>query len=271
MASPLSSVLQTLASRRVSLGNTSRCFQSTKAQIITYFSDPFDSTCNPNTFPSKPQLSGTAYFDEPGSTPYGSQLFFVDPHLHTPYTYQYNLSIQHELAPNLIFEASYLGSSSHGLTSLQDINPFKLGTTDRILNLSRRETVHVPTQTPGTPAGWVAASGPWMSLRTLSLQCQLQCLDREPDKERWKYPCQQRLFYGLPCTYGHSIDNASGFQQRNDGIVPSYQPELLLGPRAISTVRNRITFSGGWDLPFDRAWHSGPRRLTQGWSLFRRY
>jgi hypothetical protein len=33
-------------------------------------------------------------------------------------------------------------------------------------------------------------------------------------------------------------------------------------------VRHRITFSGGWDMPIDQAWKSGPKRLTQGWSLF---
>ena len=31
---------------------------------------------------------------------------------------------------NTVLEISYVGSSSHGLTSLIDINPFILGTTD---------------------------------------------------------------------------------------------------------------------------------------------
>ena len=31
----------------------------------------------------------------------GGSVYFVDPHLKTPYTYQYNLSIEHELAPTL--------------------------------------------------------------------------------------------------------------------------------------------------------------------------
>ena len=35
-----------------------------------------------------------------------------------------------------------------------------------------------------------------------------------------------------------------------------------------SDVRQRISFSGGWDLPFDRLWSTGPKRLTQGWSLY---
>ena len=33
-------------------------------------------------------------------------------------------------------------------------------------------------------------------------------------------------------------------------------------------VRHALVFSGGWDLPFDRAWQSGPKLLTKGWSLY---
>src|ERR1700735_1913559 len=41
------------------------------ASPITYFSDPFDSSCNINTFPSVARLSGPAYFAIPGSLPFG--------------------------------------------------------------------------------------------------------------------------------------------------------------------------------------------------------
>src|SRR4029077_16830020 len=47
------------------------------------------------------------------------------------------------LKRNLNLELTYIGSSSHGLTSLVDINPFKLGTTDRILNLTAGNTTCV--------------------------------------------------------------------------------------------------------------------------------
>ena len=33
-------------------------------------------------------------------------------------------------------------------------------------------------------------------------------------------------------------------------------------------MRQVISFSGGWDLPFDRAWAGGPKVLTKGWSLY---
>ncbi len=69
----------------------------------------------------------------------GGGVFFVDPHLRTPYTYQYNLSIEHEVARKTTVEVAYVGSSSRKLTALRDVNPFDLttlssGNPQRILN-----------------------------------------------------------------------------------------------------------------------------------------
>ena len=75
-----------------------------------------------------------------------------------------------------------------------------------------------------------------------------------------------RTYFNFSYTLSHSIDNASGFRQRSSS-VPTYNPNLYRGS-SDQDVRNRITFSGGWDLPFDTMWQSGPKRLTQGWSLF---
>ena len=73
-------------------------------------------------------------------------------------------------------------------------------------------------------------------------------------------------YFTLGYTWSHGIDNTSGFRERNSS-VPTYNPGLF---RASSDqdIRNRITFSGGWDMPWDRVWESGPSRLTKGWSLF---
>jgi hypothetical protein len=77
-------------------------------------------------------------------------------------------------------------------------------------------------------------------------------------------------YFTLAYTFGHSIDNASGFRNR-DSQVPAYNIRQF---RASSDfdVTNRITFSGGWDLPFARMWASGPswvvNRVMKGWSLY---
>jgi hypothetical protein len=236
-------------------------------QVLTLFSDPYGSTGSPNPFPSSPPTSSLNFADA-GFLPFGGgSAFFVDPHLHTPYTYQYNLSVQHEVAPSLVFEADYVGSSSHGLTSLQDVNPFILGTTDRVLNL-----------TPGN-SSCQDASGNSTSGQTPDATCSFGSIDEFRNIVNANYNAMTasltkrmgntrlgNVYFTFGYTYAHNIDNASGFRQRSD-FVPTYQPELLRASSDID-IRNRVTFSGGWDLPFDRAWSSGPKRLTQGWTLF---
>jgi len=74
------------------------------------------------------------------------------------------------------------------------------------------------------------------------------------------------MYFILGYTYAHSIDTASGFRNTN-GQVPAFNSKLF---RASSDfdLRHRLTISGGWDLPFDRTWDSGPKKLTKGWSIY---
>jgi hypothetical protein len=237
-------------------------------QVLTFFSDPYTSTCTVNPFPSKPPTSNFD-FGASGFLPFGGgSAFFVNPHLHTPYTYQYNLSLQHEFLPSLSMEINYIGSSSHGLTGLEDVNPFVLGTTNRILNL-----------TPGN-SSCQDVSGNSTSGQPDTATCSFGALNEFANVSNANYngmtasltkqvgsTAVGNMYFTFGYTYGHSIDDVSGFRQRNDGLVATGDPGRF---RASSDfdVTNRIVFSGGWDLPFDRAWESGPKRLTQGWSLF---
>src|SRR5277367_4383815 len=246
-----------------SLTGNSCAASNQPAQIVTYFSDPFDSTCTENTFPSVPQLNGTVYFSNPSSLPFGSQLFFVDPHLKTPYTYQYNLSLQREVVPTLVLEVNYLGSSSHGLTALQDINPFVLGTTDRVLNLTPGNS-SCPDANAGNSEGagcTFAALDEFRNIVDANYNALTTSLTKRMGDTRFG-----SVYFIVAYTWSHAIDNASGFRQRSDQ-VSSYNPELLRAS-GDTDVRNRFSLSGGWDLPFDRVWSSAPKRLTQGWTLF---
>lgn len=215
------------------------------------FSDPFGNTGQPNPFPSRPPASNID-FAAAGFLPFGGGgVFFVDPHLRTPYIYQYNLSIQRELAKDLIAEVDYVGSSSHKLTALVDRNPFILGTTHRVLNT-----------TPGNNDGSFSFIDEFRNAANAhynSLQASLQ-------KGLSKTRIFGNTYFTLGYTWSHSIDDASGFRNRNSR-VPFYNTRQF---RANSDfdVRHRFTFSGGWDMPFDNWWSSGPKRLTQGWSLY---
>ena len=235
-----------------------------------FWTDPFGSAGAPNPFPSRPPPSNLD-FNAAGFLPInaGESAFFVDPHLKTPITYQYNLSVQHELAPHTALEVSYVGNVSHGLTSLIDINPFVLGTTDRVLNLGSGDSscpdASAPPPPPNSPPPPVCSFGSVPEFKNISNSF-YNSLQASLNRQLVDSHYLGRTYFTLAYTYAHGLDNASGFRQRNSN-VPSYQPNLFYAS-SDQDVRQRLTFSGGWDLPVDRLWSSGPKRLTHGWSLF---
>jgi outer membrane receptor protein involved in Fe transport len=233
-----------------------------QSSIVTNFSDPFAAVGIPNTFPSTPPPSNV---DFSPYLPFGAgSLFFVDPHVRTPFTYQYNLSLQRELARNLSLEVGYVGSSSHGLTSLQDVNPFVLGTTNRVLNLGAADTT-CPDET-ALNANLFGCSFAQISEFRNVANANYNALEASLTEQTSKSAKFGGLYFTLGYTYSHGIDDASGFNQRNRN-VPSYDAGLFRASSDMD-VRHRVTFSGGWDLPFENMWREGPKRLTQGWSLF---
>ncbi len=235
---------------------------SNQSSILTFFNDPFGSTGTPNNFPSTPVDHN---MDFSNILPFGGgSLFFVDPHLKTPYTYQYNLSVQQQVFRDTVLEVSYLGSNSHGLTGLQDVNPFVPGTTDRVLNLGTGDTT-CPDDTGGNPNLFGCSFAPISEFRNVT-EANYNSLVASLTKQVGDSAMFGRTYFTLGYTYAHEIDNVSGFRQRNS-TVPSLQPELFRAS-GDTDVRHRITFSGGWDLPFDNLWKSVPKRLTEGWSLF---
>jgi hypothetical protein len=155
--------------------------------------------------------------------------------------------VQHNLFADTILETNYVGSSGHGLTSLKDINPMVLGSTNRALDSSCFECFgQLPEFQNVSNANYNALEA---------------SLTRQPKSSKLG-----TAYFTLAYTYGHNLDNASGFAQRNS-TVPAYSPDLFYAS-GDSDVRHRISFSGGWDLPFDQMWATGPKRLTQGWSLY---
>jgi hypothetical protein len=233
---------------------------------LTYMSHPFQNACNydangdcvslgvANTFPSTPPASNVDF------TPFlpvntTGAIYLDDPHLRTPYIYQYNLSLQRNLFADMVLETNYVGSTGRGLTSLKDINPTILGSTSRLLNS--------PSGNCGIYQG-VTCFGQLPEFRNISnanYNAFEASLTRQPKDSRLG-----TVFYTVAYTYGHNIDNASGFAQRN-ASVPAYAPNLFRAS-GDSDVRHRISLSGGWDLPFDRLWGEGPKRLTKGWSVY---
>jgi Carboxypeptidase regulatory-like domain/TonB-dependent Receptor Plug Domain len=225
---------------------------------LNYMSQPFEAAGVPNTFPSHPPAANVSFVPDLPINSTGF-IYLVDPHLRTPYVYQYNLSLQRNLFADVVLETNYVGSSSHGLTSLKDINPMVLGTSNRVLNLAPGNATCGPANAnqpicySDLPEFQNVANANYNALET--------SLTREP-----KNSPLGTLYFTFAYTFSHNLDDASGFRQRNS-IVPYYAPHSYYAS-SDSDVRQRISFSGGWDLPLDRMWATGPKRLTRGWSVY---
>jgi Carboxypeptidase regulatory-like domain/TonB-dependent Receptor Plug Domain len=214
-----------------------------------YLSNPFgtNNTGTPNGFPSTPPTS-TASFA--ASEPFGSTggVYLVDPHLRTPYVYQYNLNIQQQMPGGMVLETGYVGYDAHKLTSLVDIDPFPLGSNTRIYN---------PDSTNSLFSQMLEFKNVGVANYN-ALQVNLT--------KRYANSSVGNVFYTFAYTWSHELDNVSGFRQRNSQVP--YYDENYFWASGDTDVRQALTFSGGWDLPFDRIWEGGPKLLTKGWSLY---
>jgi outer membrane receptor protein involved in Fe transport len=215
----------------------------------TGLQDPYGASGAVNPFPSKPPASNID-FGAAGFLPFGGGgVYFVDPHLRTPYVYQYNLSLQQQVFPGTVLEVGYLGYDAHKLTGLVDVNPFIPGTNTRLLNvgLDSPQFSYVDEFQNATKAYY---NGLKVSLR----------------KDFGNMHGWGSSFFLLGYTWSHEIDNVSGFRQRNSN-VPYYNHDQFRAS-GDTDVRDVIAFSGGWELPFANLWQSGPKKLTSGWSLY---
>ncbi len=220
-----------------------------------FMTDPFGTTGTPNPFPSKAPAPNID-FGAAGFLPFGGGgVFFVDPHLRTPYTVQYNLDIQREVARNVAWEVGYVGSQSRKLTTLVDINAFDPATLTSAPHRFLNEIGTVDdARFSFTPEFENAVNANYNALQTK--------LSKKPTAT----PILGTTYFTLAYTWAHSIDNSSGFRNRNSE-VPFFQRNVFRTSSDFD-IRQQVSFSGGWDLPFDHAWTGGPKRLTQGWSLF---
>lgn len=208
------------------------------------FADPYKAAGRPNPFPSKPPSRG---MDFSPFLPFGGNgVYFVNPHLRTPYVYQYNLTLQRQLTKTMVAELAYVGNSSHKLTGQIDSNPFVLGTDHRVLNAAGDNFSYTSTFAN-------VGTGNYNSLQA--------SLEKRFGNTGFFGSSGFRASY----TYGHAIDTSSGFREKNNGMVPSYNPKLLRAS-GDEDIRHNLSISGQWELPFEKLW-SGARRLTQGWML----
>ncbi|MBV9483970.1 MAG: TonB-dependent receptor [Acidobacteria bacterium] len=208
------------------------------------------SSGQPDPFPSVPPPP-SLNFASKGYLPFGFGDLFVNPHLRTPYIYQYNISVQRQLTNDTLAELGYAGSSSHKLLTWVDENPIVPGSGQRLLNM--REGLN---NTNGF-APLVTFDG----LNNANYNGLLASLTHRTAD----IPYLGSVFFTFSYTWSHNLDNGSGFNQRT-GQISFFEPHRFYGNSDFD-IRNRVVFSGGWELPFAKMWSNASRRLTAGWTL----
>ncbi len=215
-----------------------------------YLSQPFQSAGVVNPFPSRPP-SPNVNFADAGFLPFGGgAIYLVDPKLRTPYVFQYNFSIEQQLGTGLVFDVGYIGMDSHKLTALVDANPFIPGTNNRIYD-------------PGDPTN--STYSYLYEFQNLG-KSNYNALETSLTKRMSGNRFFGNTFFTFAYTWSHELDNGSGFRERNSQ-VPAFDHNAFYASGDFD-LRQIVSLSGGWDLPFDQLWQRGPKVLTRGWSLY---
>ena len=161
-------------------------------------------------------------FGAAGFLPFGGGgVYFVDPHLRTPYTIQFNLGVQRSLGQGVTAEAGPTSEASPASTrALTDTNPFILGSgTDRLYD------------TANGGLGNYSYLNTFKNITSESYSSLQSSLRKQTSSSPYvgNHPTSS-----CPTPYAKNMDNVSGFRQRN-AEVPFYNPSQLLLPSRIWT------------------------------------
>jgi Carboxypeptidase regulatory-like domain len=117
----ISATIPEQTTAQIPFGQTVTNFGFNGTQILH---NPFPTLPQTNQFPvlpTPPQLTGYDSMGNPLFTnPNSLVLTELDPRSHTPYTHEYNLTVQNEFAPAWVLEVGYIGS--RGLKLLNDLS-----------------------------------------------------------------------------------------------------------------------------------------------------
>ncbi|QOY88582.1 TonB-dependent receptor [Paludibaculum fermentans] len=215
----------------------------------TYLSDPFGTAGQPNPFPSKTPAK-TLDFDAAGFLPFGGGgVYFVNPNLRTPYVMQYNLSVQREVAHDLVLDVAYVGSQSRKLTGLYDNNPFILGTNNRMFNAQA-----------GVPSYAFSYLDQFDNIGNAHYNSMQLGLNSRARDVRYLGHID---FLQFSYTWQKSIDNVTGFRE-SSSRVPYYNRNQFVAVSDFDLTHN-IKVSGSWELPIAKL--NMPKAIVGGWRL----
>ena len=219
-----------------------------------------------------------------------------DIHNRLPYAEHFNLSIQRELSKTTVLTLAYVGTEGHRLIEQEDVNPGNaalclqlnaLGAFDQSSGSpgcgphGEQDTYTLPLGSAlgvpcadGTPFNCVYGTRNFLLKNNYCPEAQTLCFGNANTLTHLAansiYNSGQvtierkagNLTLLASYTLAKAIDNSSAF---ND-LVNFSNPRLSRG-LSDTDVHHNFVASYIWEIPFDRAFRAGPKRLTQGWQL----
>jgi hypothetical protein len=190
-----------------------------------------------------------------------------DIHNRLPYAEHYDLSIQRELSRSTVLTLAYVGTQGHRLISQYDANPGNAALCLQLIQEGATPTCgrNGENDTYTRPGGAQVIGtrdklGPNFSQNN-SFTVNLANSNYNSGQITLQRTASDLTFLAA-YTYSKAIDNSSGFGQ----WVNFSNPRLSRSLSAFDATHNFV-FSYVWAIPFDRAFGSLPKRLTQGWNF----
>jgi len=187
----------------------------------------------------------------------------------TPYTDEFMLSLQRQIATNTLVSISYVGNQAHHLLVLQAANP---GNPALCLSLSQPDEVAPGTPTCG-PFGengvYHSASGRIINgtrgplgpaFGSVSYQTTIGNSNYNALEVNLRHSSRRAELF-LSYTYSKAIDQASNFGEQVNPIDPSLSREL-----SSFDMRQNFVASYTYRIPFENLFHAR-NRWTEGWSV----
>ena len=191
-----------------------------------------------------------------------------DIHNHTPYTEQWSLSIERQAGPKTVFDASYIGSSTHRQRVLIAENP---GNPALCLSLSQSSSVLFGTVSCGPfgedttyyPTAGGIVNGTRQQLGPNFGSNALQSNIGHANYNALELSARHtsgRLEFEASYTYSKSMDESSNIGEEVNPVNPALSYAI-----SAFDLKHNFVVSYDYQLPFDQFLR--PNRLTRGWSL----
>lgn len=183
-------------------------------------------------------------------------IYGMDPHGRTPQIMQFNLTVERELAPDLTFEAGYVGSLGHFLGRRYDINQGLNPSWNCSMSTNPSTGENEPTCKVSFASypfpGRVSATG---SAQSLTYQVQ----DANSNYHAFQTSLRRRSRHGLTMlvsyTFSKMIDTASNTNNSTSGTQKYPQNSWdIASERALSDLnrKHQFTASVNYELPVGR-------------------